>query len=117
MSYGSSSSSLPFMRKDATQRGYDHKWRSARVRHLKKHPLCEYCKRDGHVIAATVVDHVIPHKGNKGLFWDKSNWQSLCTSCHSSVKQREEWEEEQRKKPYRVDINGWPVASECDHTP
>ncbi|MEO4040348.1 HNH endonuclease signature motif containing protein [Hoeflea sp. CAU 1731] len=39
---------------------------------------------------AKVVDHIIPHKGDRKLFWDRSNWQPLCTPCHSSKKQRQE---------------------------
>ena len=38
--------------------------------------------------AATVVDHIKPHKGDYDLFWDESNWQSLCKHCHDSHKQR-----------------------------
>jgi len=36
------------------------------------------------VKAATVVDHIIAHKGNANLFWDESNWQALCKRCHNS---------------------------------
>ena len=36
---------------------------------------------------AQVVDHVTPHRGNAGLFFDQSNWQSLCKQCHDSYKQ------------------------------
>lgn len=35
-------------------------------------------------MAATVVDHIIPHRGDQKLFWDRSNWQALCKSCHDS---------------------------------
>lgn len=31
---------------------------------------------------ATVVDHVIPHKGDKKFFWDENNWQPLCKRHH-----------------------------------
>ncbi|WP_309252328.1 HNH endonuclease signature motif containing protein [Paenibacillus spongiae] len=34
------------------------------------------------VNAATVIDHIKPHKGNKVLFWDRNNWQPLCKSHH-----------------------------------
>ncbi|QDD91927.1 HNH endonuclease [Pseudomonas oryzihabitans] len=74
----------------SAQRGYGYKWQKARERHLAGHPLCVYCQRQGLVTAATVVDHVVPHRGDMALFWDSSNWQSLCASCHSSVKQAEE---------------------------
>jgi 5-methylcytosine-specific restriction protein A len=51
------------------------------------------------------VDHIKPHglkqaidsgdsaaiERARALFWDsKNNWQSLCTPCHNSVKQKEE---------------------------
>jgi 5-methylcytosine-specific restriction protein A len=32
---------------------------------------------------ATDVDHVVPHRGDRQLFWDTSNHQALCHSCHS----------------------------------
>lgn len=31
---------------------------------------------------ATVVDHVIPHRGDMELFWDSDNWQSMHKQCH-----------------------------------
>jgi shikimate kinase len=39
---------------------------------------------------ATVVDHIKPHRGDQALFWDKNNWQPLCTHCHASLKQSAE---------------------------
>nr|WP_312862137.1 HNH endonuclease [Rhizobium sp. P32RR-XVIII] len=39
---------------------------------------------------ANVVDHRAPHRGDKRLFWSRSNWQPLCTPCHSSRKQSQE---------------------------
>jgi len=40
------------------------------------------CQTNGQIAAATVVDHIIPHKGNQVLFWDESNWQPLCKFHH-----------------------------------
>lgn len=78
-------------RKSAALRGYGHKWRVAREIYLRSNPLCVMCRADGYVVAATVVDHIIPHRGDMRLFWDmKNNVQSLCVHCHSSVKQKEE---------------------------
>lgn len=74
----------------AAQRGYDARWRKARARYLREHPLCKSCFEAGLVIAATVVDHSVPHKGNIALFWDEKNWQSLCTSCHSRKTAKED---------------------------
>ncbi len=36
---------------------------------------------------ATVVDHVVPHKGDADLFWDRDNWQPCCKWHHDVVKQ------------------------------
>ena len=66
----------------AHQRGYDHHWEVARREHLELEPLCADHQKRGYIEVATVVDHITPHKGDKKLFWDKSNWQSLCKSCH-----------------------------------
>nr|WP_281492405.1 HNH endonuclease [Wohlfahrtiimonas chitiniclastica] len=52
--------------------------------------MCVYCERNGIITAANVVDHIEPHRGDQALFWDRNNWQSLCSSCHSSIKQKEE---------------------------
>lgn len=32
---------------------------------------------------ATVVDHIVPHRGDQKLFWDRSNWQPLCEHHHN----------------------------------
>lgn len=69
---------------------YGRKWEKRRLSYLAKHPLCVKCAETGRVEAATVVDHVKPHKGDTVLFWDRSNWQSLCKRCHDGWKQREE---------------------------
>ena len=77
-----------YERGSSAQRGYGYKWQKAREAYLKKHPLCAEHERRGIVEIATVVDHKIPHKNDMKLFWDSSNWQSLCKLCHDSWKQR-----------------------------
>lgn len=66
-----------------TERGYSNKWLKASKVFLLKHPLCAACLRQGIITPATEVDHIIPHKGNKELFWDVNNWQALCHKCHA----------------------------------
>ena len=75
-------------KKSSAERGYGYKWQQAREGFLKKNPLCEDHKARGQVVAATVVDHIAPHRGDMKLFWDRANWQSLCKTCHDSHKQR-----------------------------
>lgn len=67
----------------ASQRGYGSRWQQARLEHLYREPLCRACQSAGRIVAATVVDHIQPHKGDHALFWRRSNWQSLCESCHN----------------------------------
>ena len=43
-------------------------------------PLCVECERQGRTVAATVVDHITPHRGNTFLFWSVNDWQSI-TLC------------------------------------
>lgn len=70
------------IRGGAAFRGYDRRWQKARDDYLRKHPLCVKCQEEGRLTPATVVDHIIPHRGDRTLFWDVRNWQSLCKSCH-----------------------------------
>lgn len=72
-------------RPSARQRGYDSRWQKARAGYLLAHPYCIMCGAP-----ASHVDHITPHKGDDRLFWDQSNWQSLCAHHHNSTKQREE---------------------------
>lgn len=70
------------LRGSATERGYDAKWRRARKRFLRSHPLCANCLSQGLLTPATVMDHIVPHRGDHRLFWDEQNWQPLCKACH-----------------------------------
>lgn len=62
---------------------YGREWRKARAIYLSEHPLCVHCKDAGRVKAAVVVDHIQPHRGDYGLFWDRGNWQALCVMHHN----------------------------------
>ena len=79
---GHSQYSSDRLRGNAAERGYDGKWRAARDRYLRRNPLCVQCLKEGVITPATVVDHVVPHRGNQTLFWDEHNWQALCKNCH-----------------------------------
>lgn len=95
-------------KQSSTARGYGYKWQQARAGYLAKQPYCVYCARELGIVAtpglpeflsqcirggvnrASVVDHIIAHRGDMKLFWDTTNWQSLCSTHHSRDKQREE---------------------------
>lgn len=70
-------------RPTAAARGYGSRWQRARLAFLAANPLCVRCEAEGRTTAATDVDHDTPHCGDYTLFWDESNWRSLCRSCHS----------------------------------
>jgi 5-methylcytosine-specific restriction enzyme A len=76
-------------RPSAARRGYGPRWRRARAAYLARHPLCVPCKAAGRLAPATVVDHIVPHRGDTVLFWDERNWQSLCKPCHDAKTARE----------------------------
>lgn len=76
----------------ARQRGYDSNWEKRRALYLQKHPLCVECLKDPKLmpVPAKVVDHIIPHKGNRALFDDERNWQPLCIPHHNAKTARED---------------------------
>lgn len=75
------------------QRGYTRVWEHSSQQFLAEFPLCgmrpngqmpvmSECHDKGLVTVAYQTDHVVPHKGNQQLFWDREgNWQALCRSC------------------------------------
>lgn len=74
----------------SAKRGYGYKWQKYRERYLASNPLCVMCLAGGTTRAASVVDHVTPHRGDHRLFWNPKNHQALCKQCHDGAKQRME---------------------------
>lgn len=76
-------------------RRYTSRWRRYSVARLARYPLCgmrddgvrypqhSVCTQQQRLEPATCTDHIVPHGGDPVLFWDPSNHQSLCASCHS----------------------------------
>jgi len=79
-------------------------WKANRLAQLRAEPLCSYCAKRDKITPASVADHVIPHKGDEGMFWH-GKLQSLCKFCHDSVKAREE----SGKNVLTYGADGWPV--------
>ena len=63
---------------------YDRRWRKRRAEHLRLHPLCVYCEARGVVRAASIADHIEPHRGDPIKF--RGPLQGLCPPCHSGAK-------------------------------
>ncbi len=77
-------------RLSARQRGYTWEWEKASKAFLAEHPLCRPCEERGHVTAAAEVDHIVPHRGDWELFWDRTNWQPICPDCHIAKSKAEQ---------------------------
>lgn len=70
-----------------TKKRYGAAWKRIRARYISEHPLCESCKREGHLTPAREVHHIIPlaHGGTH----DPGNLLALCKACHSRITARE----------------------------
>lgn len=112
-------------KRTAAQRGYGYKWQQARAEYLRLRPHCVMCLAElgmadlapADVIVecarrgipeplATVVNHIVAHRGDQSLFWDRKNWESLCKRHHDSDAQRRDKAGSQRP---RIGLDGWPV--------
>jgi len=83
-------------------------WKQLRESWLKFNCWCVLCREIGIRRQATVVDHKIRHGGNRAIFFDRTNLQSLCKTCHDSTKQR--MEKSGKVKP-AIGLDGWPVQT------
>lgn len=63
---------------------------------LAREPFCRVCARMGVRTRATVVDHVVPFRGDWQLFVDPDNHQSLCKFHHDQKTMREQAQERRK---------------------
>ncbi len=75
-------------------------WKRLRINYLQSHPLCVICYSRGKIVEAKIVDHVVPHKGDKRLFFDTSNLQALCKRCHDTKTAKEDGRWKRRVDEY-----------------
>ena len=64
------------------ERGYDEAWLRLRRVVLSREPLCRECGKQGKVVPATEVDHIVSMTRG-GARLDTDNLQPMCKSCHS----------------------------------
>ncbi|HJZ54246.1 MAG TPA: HNH endonuclease signature motif containing protein [Gemmataceae bacterium] len=78
-------------RPTAAQRGYGYRWQLVRIQVLNDvdgttyphgGPLCRECQKQGKLVEANTIDHIIPHRGDEVLMWKADNLMSLCKPCH-----------------------------------
>ncbi len=75
-------------RGSARARGYTAEWDREAKAFRVAHPLCLGCEAEQRLSPSEVTDHVIPHRGDMVLFWDRSRWQACCRWHHDVVKQQ-----------------------------
>ena len=77
-----------------------------------------HCLAEGRLTRATVVDHIVPHRGDRQLFWDQGNLAGCCKPCHDRKTVADgRWgpRRDTEPKPRRVfgcDIHGMPLDPE-----
>lgn len=78
-------------RGSARERGYDRRWDRASEGYREHNPLCDHCELEGGLLhAASAVDHIQPHRGDRLLLWDAGNWQGLCAEHRGRKDAREQ---------------------------
>jgi 5-methylcytosine-specific restriction endonuclease McrA len=59
-----------------------HPTKGLRAACLRRHPICKDPFKIGCHQPSTVADHIQDHHGNEQLFFNFSNLQGFCESCH-----------------------------------
>jgi 5-methylcytosine-specific restriction endonuclease McrA len=68
-------------------------YRTARWMRLRLAVLVDaayQCQGCGAVQVALEVDHIVRHRGDPDRFWDRTNLQALCSTCHAHKTNRGE---------------------------
>jgi 5-methylcytosine-specific restriction endonuclease McrA len=74
------------VRTGAHKRGYGARWTKLRNWWISIQPRCVgWPNANGCPLNATgsIVDHIIPHRGDESLLYSAQNLQTLCRSCHA----------------------------------
>ena len=96
------------------ERSVDHhplyktpRWQRLREKVLRdQHHVCAWRERRPETcrLQAVEVDHIIRHQGDRSLFYDRSNLQGLCKSCHAAKTHDEVF-----RKRHGADEKGMPL--------
>ena len=76
----------PSAERKAAKAFYKRKdWRTTRAAFIATHPLCAECDRNGLIVAAVDVHHIIDRVVDPSKTFDWDNLESLCKSCHATI--------------------------------
>ena len=70
-----------YVREQSASEYHTNRWKRESKVFRQRFPLCEECRRNGKLVPAEVVDHIIPFPVCPDFF-NPSNWQSLCKKCN-----------------------------------
>ena len=59
------------------------RWVGLRSHVMNEEPCCRQCLSEGLSVAGTQTDHIVPHRGDPSLFWNRANLQRLCDVHHA----------------------------------
>jgi 5-methylcytosine-specific restriction protein A len=90
----------PEENRSAAARGYNSRWRRESKKFLQLHPLCQECLKKGIATPATVVDHIVPHRGDPKLFWDRATGRRSARSATTGRR-------EIRMRHRRITTDSW----------
>jgi 5-methylcytosine-specific restriction protein A len=74
----------------SSRKYYNAQWNNLRKVYLATHPICEPCRKNGKVVPATLVHHVLPIKEG-GARLDSENLMSCCSACHEAIHGKDRW--------------------------
>ena len=75
---------MDLLTREGRQKFYQsEEWRGIREYVLANEPLCRKCFKEGYLVAAKVVDHIIDIVDKPELALEMSNLQPMCVKCHN----------------------------------
>ena len=93
--------------------GKGRRWQRVRKLILARQPVCPdpYGLHAGRVVPTQEVDHIVPHHGQRELFWDAANLWALCRECHAEKTRREKSSREKPSSPENVIAEKQPAKN------
>ena len=72
-----------YKRNPESNKKYGRAWKRIRDKYIKEHPLCEMCEKEGRLVPAEEIHHILPV--SRGGTHSRDNLMALCRSCHNKI--------------------------------
>ena len=90
-----------YVREKSAEPYHTYRWAKLSRAFRAEHPLCEECRKNGIIKAATCVDHIEPWPICGDRFYDRSNLQALCDECNHLKGQRDKKKIQEWKQAHK----------------